>query len=89
MRAAQQSVLAARARTEYYRDVVVPRRKRIVDLTQLEQNAMVVGIFQLLQAKQNEISARRDYVDAQRDYWVARANLERALSGLESKRGGL
>ncbi len=82
-RAAHQALLAARGRVDYYRDVVLPRRKRIVDLTQLEQNAMLVGIFQLLQAKQNELDARRNYIDSQRDYWLARTNLDRALSGID------
>jgi cobalt-zinc-cadmium efflux system outer membrane protein len=81
-RAALQALVAARSRVEYYRDVVLPRRQRIVALTQLEQNAMLVGIFQLLQAKQNELSARRNYIDAQREYWAARNNFERALSGI-------
>jgi cobalt-zinc-cadmium efflux system outer membrane protein len=87
-RAARETVLAARARVDYYRDVILPRRKRIVDLTQLELNAMQAGIFQLLQAKQNEIEARRDSIDAQRDYWIARTNLDRALSGIAERRGG-
>jgi cobalt-zinc-cadmium efflux system outer membrane protein len=86
-RSARQALLAARSRVEYYREVVLPRRKRIVDLTQLEHNAMLVGIFQLLQAKQNELDARRDSIDAQRDYWVARTNFERALSGVDSGEG--
>jgi cobalt-zinc-cadmium efflux system outer membrane protein len=87
-RAALQTLIAARGRVEYYRDVVVPRRQRIVALTQLEQNAMVIGIFQLLQAKQNELNARREYIDAQRDYWAARNKFERALSGVGNAQGG-
>jgi cobalt-zinc-cadmium efflux system outer membrane protein len=87
-RAALDALNAARGRVEYYRDVLVPRRQRIVALTQLEQNAMLVGIFQLLQAKQNELTARRDYIHAQRDYWAARNNFERALSGIGNAQGG-
>jgi cobalt-zinc-cadmium efflux system outer membrane protein len=49
---------------------------------------MVVGIFQLLQAKQNELNARREYIDAQRDYWAARNKFERALSGVGNTQGG-
>src|SRR5205823_10933316 len=43
LRAARATVEEARARVEYYRDVVVPRRQRIVELTKLEHNAMLVG----------------------------------------------
>jgi cobalt-zinc-cadmium efflux system outer membrane protein len=60
----------------------VPRRQRIVELTKLEHNAMLVGVFQLLQAKQNEAQARRDFIDAQRDYSSARNNLDRVLNGV-------
>lgn len=72
----------ARARVEYYRDVIVPRRERIVELTKLEHNAMLVGIFKLLEAKQNELQARRDFVEAQREYWSARTDLDRVLQGV-------
>ena len=84
LRAARATLAEARARAEYYRDVVVPRRTRIVELTKLEHNAMLVGIFQLLQAKQNEMQARRDYIEAQREYWSARTDLDRALQGVAS-----
>ena len=82
LRAARATVAEARARVEYYRDVIVPRRQRIVELTKLEHNAMLVGVFQLLQSKQNEAQARRDFIDAQRDYSSARNNLDRALNGV-------
>lgn len=82
LRTARSVVAEARARVEYYRDVIVPRRRRIVELTKLEHNAMLVGVFQLLQATQNEAQARRDFIDAQLDYWTARNNLDRALNGI-------
>ena len=84
LRAARTTLAEARARVEYYRDVIVPRRTRIVELTKLEHNAMIIGIFQLLQAKQNELQARRDFIEAQREYWSARNNLDRALQGVAS-----
>jgi cobalt-zinc-cadmium efflux system outer membrane protein len=85
LRAARATVAAARARVEYYRDVIVPRRQRIVELTKLEHNAMLVGVFQLLQAKQNEAKAQRDFIDAQRDYSSARNDLDRALNGVATE----
>ncbi|HYC92005.1 MAG TPA: TolC family protein [Thermoanaerobaculia bacterium] len=84
LRAARATLAEARARVEYYRDVIVPRRTRILELTKLEHNAMLAGVFQLLQAKQNEIQARRDFIDAQREYWSARTDLDRALQGVAS-----
>lgn len=82
LRSAGAVLAEARARVEYYRDVVLPRRRRIVELTKLEHNAMLVGIFQLLQARRNEAQAQSDYVDAQREYWSARSGLDRALQGI-------
>ncbi|HEX8410652.1 MAG TPA: TolC family protein [Thermoanaerobaculia bacterium] len=84
LRAARATLAEARARVEYYRDVIVPRRTRILELTKLEHNAMLVGVFQLLQAKQNEMQARRDFIEAQREYWSARTDLDRALQGVAS-----
>ena len=83
LRTARANLAEARARVEYYRDVILPRRHRIVELTKLEHNAMLVGVFQLLQARQNEAEAQSDYIDAQREYWSARTNLDRALQGVE------
>jgi cobalt-zinc-cadmium efflux system outer membrane protein len=87
LRAARATLAEARARVEYYRDVVVPRRARILELTKLEHNAMLAGVFQLLQARQNELQARRDFIDAQREYWSARTDLDRALQGVSSGSG--
>jgi cobalt-zinc-cadmium efflux system outer membrane protein len=84
LRAARATLAEARARVEYYRDVIVPRRTRIVELTKLEHNAMLAGAFQLLQARQNEVQAHRDLIDAQREYWTARTDLDRTLQGVAS-----
>jgi cobalt-zinc-cadmium efflux system outer membrane protein len=40
---------------------------------------MLLGVFQLLAAKQAEVAAYREYIEAVRDYWVARSELERAV----------
>jgi cobalt-zinc-cadmium efflux system outer membrane protein len=74
-------VLAARNRAEHYRKVVLPLRERIVQDTQEQYNAMQVGAFQLLIAKQQEIDAGNRYIETVRDYWLARTELEVILSG--------
>jgi cobalt-zinc-cadmium efflux system outer membrane protein len=81
-RAAHERLLEARSRMSYFRDVVIPRRERILRLTQLEYNAMLRGVFQLIDARKNLDTARRDEVIATRDYWVARTELDTALSGV-------
>jgi cobalt-zinc-cadmium efflux system outer membrane protein len=71
----------SRLRAEYYRDHVLPLQKSLVHQTQLEYNAMLAGVFVLLQVRRDEIDAGREYIEALRDYWVARAELEQAVGG--------
>ena len=82
VRRAQGRLLEARSRAAYLRDVVIPRRVRILNLTQLEYNAMLRGVFQLIDARKNLASAQREEVMAARDYWVARTELRTALLGV-------
>jgi len=81
-RAALERHLEAKARMDYLRDVVIPRRDRILRLTQLEYNAMLRGVFQLIEARQNLASAQREEILAIRDYWIARTELDTALLGV-------
>ena len=80
-RAARNRLLAARARAEYLRRVILPLRQEITRQTQLQYNAMLVGPFQLLQARQAEIEAGVQYVDSLREYWTARGALQQVESG--------
>ena len=82
VRSARERLLEARARVEYLRDVMLPRRVRILALTQLEYNAMLRGVFQLIQARQNLANAERELVLGHRDYWTARSDLDTALAGV-------
>jgi cobalt-zinc-cadmium efflux system outer membrane protein len=79
VRQARNRLMAARMTIEYYAKTLVPLRERIVALSQEQYNAMLLGVYQLLQAKQNEINSYREYIEAVRDYWIARADLERAI----------
>ncbi|HSN69653.1 MAG TPA: TolC family protein, partial [Thermoanaerobaculia bacterium] len=89
VRSAHEQLLAARARAEYYRDTILPRRERILGLTQLEYNAMFVGIYELLDAKESQLRAQREYNEALRSYWSGRGSFERALHGAsEGARSG-
>jgi outer membrane protein, heavy metal efflux system len=65
----------------YSRDVVLPLRQKVVEETQLQYNAMLVGVFQLLQAKREQIAAGATYIDHLREYWTARSNVEQLLAG--------
>ena len=74
-------VQGAEDRARYSRDIVLPLRERIVRETQLHYNAMQVGVFELLRAREQQIQAAIAYVDALLDYWLARTDLEQLLSG--------
>ena len=81
VRAAVAQAAGARDTAEYYRRVLVPIRGTILDQTQLEYNAMIVGAFQLLQAKRDQVVAATSYIDALKTYWLARTALEQILAG--------
>jgi cobalt-zinc-cadmium efflux system outer membrane protein len=79
VRQTRNRLMAARMTIEYYAKILVPLRERIVRLSQEQYNAMLLGVYQLLQSKQSEINTYREYIEAVRDYWIARADLERAI----------
>jgi cobalt-zinc-cadmium efflux system outer membrane protein len=79
VRQARSRLMAARMTVDCYARTLVPLRERIVALSQEQYNAMLLGVYQLLQAKQNETNSYREYIEAVRDYWIARADLERAI----------
>jgi cobalt-zinc-cadmium efflux system outer membrane protein len=81
VRAARSRVVSTRLLVERYAQVVVPLRQRIVGLTLERYDSMLVGTYQLLQAKQSELTAHRELIEALRDYWLARADLEQATGG--------
>lgn len=72
-------VKAAGRRALEYRDHLIPLREKVVAETQKQMNFMLVGVFDLLQMKQQEYAAYLGYVEALRDYWVARAELKREV----------
>jgi len=81
VRAARDKMLLARRQVEYFKTTALPMRTRVTEESQLQYNAMQIGPFQLLQAKQDEVKTGADSVEALREYWVARAELEKAVGG--------
>jgi len=71
----------SRRTAQQYQRALLPMRKTMLEQAQLEYNAMQIGLYELLAAKQAETETLRAYIEAVRDYWVARAELERALGG--------
>jgi cobalt-zinc-cadmium efflux system outer membrane protein len=81
VRLARTRLFNARARVDFYRREVLPIQTRLVDQTQLHFNGMYVGVFELLQAKRDQIAAGREYLGVLKEYWLARVELERAIGG--------
>lgn len=74
-------LVAARRTVEFYRDTILPTRRNLTRLAQVQYDAMLLGVYQLLQIRQQEVGAMAEYLDALRDYWTARSDLERAVGG--------
>ncbi len=79
VKAAHAAVQAAKSLVVKYRDGLIPQREAVVDQMQLEVNYMLIGVFELLAAKQQQYDAYSGYLDAVRDYWLARTELTRAV----------
>jgi outer membrane protein TolC len=81
VRSARARALSAEARVRQYRETVLPVRERVMKQSVLQYNAMQIGVFQLLQARREQIEAGRAYVQTLRDYWRARAALDQLMAG--------
>lgn len=77
--AAHAAVTAAKVRLERYRTELIPQREAVVEQASLELNFMLVGVFEVLTAKQQEYEAYEGYLEAVSDYWIARTDLTRAV----------
>lgn len=62
-----------------HRDALVPQRERVVARSQEAQNFMLIGIFEVIEAKTQEYDAYESYLNAVADYWVARVELSRLV----------
>lgn len=79
VRSSRAQVLTSRGIVLEYGKNLVPLRENIVRFSQEQYDAMLLGVYQLIQAKQGEFDAYRAYIEALRDYWIARSDLERAV----------
>ncbi len=81
VRGGRVGLTTARSIVEEYGKVIVPLRENVVKFSQQQYDAMLLGVYQLIQAKQSEFDAYRAYIEALRDYWIARSDLERTIGG--------
>jgi len=81
VRAAQRQMHDARVKAILYRQELLPIENDLLHQTQLRYNGMLAGVFQLLDAKKQQVDSEREYIDALKEYWIAQSELERAVGG--------
>ena len=81
VRAVRDQLVTLGRTVAHYQDVLLPLREHIVQESLRQYNAMQLGAFQLIAAKQAEVQTGRDYVGVLRNYWRARATLDQLLAG--------
>ena len=72
---------ASYAIAQYYRDEVVPLRKKMLQQNLLRYNGMLIGPFDLMADARAQVQSVNSYIAALRDFWVANSNLDMALVG--------
>jgi outer membrane protein, heavy metal efflux system len=80
-RSAREHLRHAHERATYTKSVELPLARRITEQTQLEYNAMQLGVFDLLRAKEFEIDTGKRFIEDLRDYWTAHTEVEAVLQG--------
>lgn len=81
-REARARVLSSYERARQYQEVIVPAQRRVTEQTLLQYNAMQLGVFQLLQARREQLDVQLAYVETLREYWSAVAELDALLAGM-------
>ena len=72
---------ASYAIAQYYRDDVIPLRKKMLQENLLRYNGMLIGPFDLMADARAQVQSVNSYIAALRDFWVADSNLEMVLVG--------
>lgn len=77
----QEDLESAREKALLQRQKILPLAGQVLKGSQLDYNAMQIGVFRLLGAKRDQLAAGQAYIDALKDYWSARARFEHLLAG--------
>ena len=81
LRESQAAYRTAWALARHYRDEVVPLRRLMQEENQLRYNAMLIGVFELLQDAREQVRSVMAAIDAQQQFWLADAALQASLIG--------
>ncbi|MEW6282582.1 MAG: TolC family protein [Candidatus Eremiobacterota bacterium] len=74
-------LLAMRLKVERLRDQLIPKRRQILRLSRPFYDAMLTGVYTLLEFRREVASTRLELIEATEEYWSLRAELEQAVGG--------
>jgi cobalt-zinc-cadmium efflux system outer membrane protein len=80
-REARTRLIAARDIVRHYEEALLPLQQSIVEDTLKLYDGMLIGVYDLLLARQNQVATARQYIAASKEYWLAWTDLERAVGG--------
>jgi outer membrane protein TolC len=66
---------------KFQRDTVVPLTETALSELQLNYNAMLLDVYELLDATREQIDAGKEYVATLAEFWIAEAELTKLLGG--------
>jgi len=75
------SLQRARQIVEEYRQKLMPLQERVLALSQQQQNYMLIGAFELLNARREVTQTYQDYLLAVGDYWLRYVALCKTIGG--------
>jgi outer membrane protein TolC len=81
VRQAYSRMLIAYDVARYQRDVVMPLIQAALEETQLNYNAMLGDVYELIDTTREQIQAGKEYVTSLAEFWVAHADLTHKLGG--------
>jgi cobalt-zinc-cadmium efflux system outer membrane protein len=80
VRSKHAKLMAVKNSVETYKNTVLPLHAQFIDSLQEHYNFMLVGVYDLLDAKREEVGAIHKFLENLKEYWVIRSELE-SLTG--------
>lgn len=77
----RERLVALQSRVDYLREIYLPLQLRLVRETLQNYNAMQIGVFDVILARQQQIDAEKELLETLRDAWISRLDLEELLAG--------
>lgn len=76
VRKAYARLLNVRKNVESYKNTILPLQTRFTESLNKHYNFMLVGVYDLLDAKKEEIESYHKFIEKLKEYWIIRSELE-------------